>query len=209
MKNCAILAIATLTLSGCVSTVPTSSNGNSDLVLINKEGVIARTIVTGKGPAAKASCKGALCSAFGVESVSSTVQIDYQMQIDLADSSELSRLKSGGRKLYVSIEPRLKMTRFIGGKTVVEDKSIRRKNAVKCANEPYMYVLSPENGYSAKLDGVAMVTIKRTYAPGSALRSFETRDVDGALSPVLRVSYKPFAPSKHDCWHPAFKHLRP
>jgi len=72
-----------------------------------------------------------------------------------------------------------------------------------------MYVLLPQNGYTVRSGGTAEVTVKRTYAPGSAVASFETTNVEGADSPIVRVSLEPFRAGRHDCWHRDFSSFRP
>jgi hypothetical protein len=169
--------------------------------------ISARTIVTGKGQAGSASCKGALCSAFGVESVSSDVDIRHTIHIS-ADprSPEIMLLAQNRKPIYLLVDQRMTMTKRQGGRTTTSAETFRRKGAVACAHEPYVFVLRPESGYDEKLDGTADVTIKRTYAPGSSVKSFEITNVNDAQSRILKASLRPI---QAECYHPAFKSYRP
>ena len=178
--------------------------------LVENDAFTAKTIVTGKGEASNKSCKGRLCSAFGVESVSSDVLIDYMLEGDIALLPPFETILDERLPIYVMIDHKMKNTIRQSGRTRIENKTIRRKGTIKCANEPYMYVFLPSNGYEIRSGGQAEVTVKRTYAPGSSIASFETKDIDGANSPIVKVSFQPFRTGrKQNCWHPDYSYLRP
>lgn len=205
--------VSAVALSACVAGGIASPSDEVALQQLLVPGAVtAKTEVIGKGRQFNSSCKGALCSAFGVESVSSDVMIDHivDVKLDAAFATEeILSLMKRGRPIYVAVDQRMSMKVRRGGNTTVEDQTIRRAGATACANEPYMFVLAPENGYWIREQGQAEVTIKRTYAPGSAVRDFEIVGVDGANSPILKMSLSPFKVGKQDCWHPAFKNYRP
>jgi len=212
--NTKLFAFLGLTfVAGCSAsssfTGPSQSQVDSLNFLASNGHITAKTVILGKGDASEASCRGRLCSAFGVESVSSDVDIEYMLEVDLALVDESQPLVDNPRPIYVLVDHRLKHTIRQSGRTRVEDKTLRREGAISCANEPYMYVLLPQNGYTVRSGGTAEVTVKRTYAPGSAVASFETTNVEGADSPIVRVSLEPFRAGRHDSWHRDFSSFRP
>lgn len=214
--NLAFIIIMAIPLSSCntpsqhqAATGPSQDQINALNSLVESKSFLSKTEVIRKGQSYNSSCKGSLCSAFGVESVSSSVTIDYLLSIEIKDSSDADLVRRSQKPIYLLVDHRLNNTIKRSGGTTKEEKTLRRKNSSSCANEPWMYVIFPANGYSHESEEQATVTIKRTYAPGSSIQSFETTNVDGAISPILRASFSPFRAGRHDCWDTDFAELRP